>query len=325
MSTRFAMLTPPTLTPRLRWGLTVLVAVAGLLALLAVFQFMSNPYTPAGYVGYITRGALVGKAKYVGLQTGPTSTGLGWLLRVINVSITPYTYGEEFLGQNSVLSQDNLNVGFRVHIVWRVRPERVQAFVERYSTLGQGENPEQIVRVAYQNYLQEPFRTAARDAVQKLKGLDIKDKISEIGNTVQEQMATLTKDTPFEIIKVVVGNIQYPPEVADAVAKKLAATQNLERTDIEIKISQKEAEKRVAEAHGIAEAMTIINQQLTPPYLQYEAIKAQLAMANSQNHSIIYVPVGPMGVPLVGDIMGSTTASPPATSPAPATTPKTGQ
>ncbi len=325
MPVRFAMLTPPALTPRLRRGATILVAAAGLLTVLAVFQFMSNPYTPAGYVGYITRGALVGKAKYVGLQTGPTSTGLGWLLRVTNVSITPYTYGEEFLGQNSVLSQDNLNVGFRIHIVWRVRPDRVQAFVERYSTLGQGENPEQIVRVAYQNYLQEPLRTAARNAVQQLKGMDIKDKISDIGRSIQEQLAALVKDTPFDIISVVVGNIQYPPEVADAVAKKLAATQNLERTDTEIKIAQKEAEKRVAEARGIAEAMTIINQQLTPSYLQYEAIKAQLAMANSQNHTIIYVPVGAMGVPLVGDIMGSTAATPPAVSPIPATTPKTGQ
>jgi regulator of protease activity HflC (stomatin/prohibitin superfamily) len=320
MPVHFAMLTPPALTPRLRRGVTILVVAAGLLAVLAIFQFMSNPYTPAGYVGYITRGALVGQVKYVGLQTGPTSTGLGWLLRVTNVSITPYTYGEEFLGQNSVLSQDNLNVGFLVHVIWRVRPDQVQAFVERYSTLGQGENPEQIVRVAYQNYLQEPLRTAARNAVQQTKGLDIKDKISAIGRSIQEQVAALVKDTPFDIISVVVGNIQYPPEVADAVAKKLAATQNLERTDIEIRIAQKEAEKRVAEARGIAEAMTIINQQLTPTYLQYEAIKAQLAMANSQNHTIIYVPVGAMGVPLVGDIMGSAT-----TPPAPASPPKSGQ
>jgi len=310
----FTMLTPPTLTPRRHRAVIILVA-AGLLAVLALLQFMSNPYTPAGYVGYITRGALVGKVKYVGLQTGPTSTGLGWLLRVTNVSITPYTYAEEFLDQNSVLSQDNLNVGFRVHVVWRVNPERVQAFVERYSTLAQGETSEQIVRVAYQNYLQEPLRAAARNTIQQLKGLDIKDKINDIGLSIQEQVAALIKDTPFDIISVVVGNIQYPPEVADAVAKKLAATQNLERTEIEIRIAQKEAEKRVAEARGIAEAMTIINQQLTPAYLQYEAIKAQLAMANSQNHSIIYVPVGPMGVPLVGDILGSAATPPASASP----------
>ena len=40
----------------------------------------SNPETPAGYVGYLTRGALFGKTQFYGLQTGPTSSGLGWML-----------------------------------------------------------------------------------------------------------------------------------------------------------------------------------------------------------------------------------------------------
>ena len=35
-------------------------------------------------------------------ETGPTSTGLGWLLDVVNVSVTPYTYSEEFAGESSV-------------------------------------------------------------------------------------------------------------------------------------------------------------------------------------------------------------------------------
>ena len=46
--------------------------------------------------------------------------------------------------------------------------------------------------------------------------------------------------------------------------------------------------------------MEIINQRLTPTYLQHEAIEAQKAMVGSPNHTTIYIPVGPMGVPLVG-------------------------
>ena len=48
--------------------------------------------------------------------------------------------------------------------------------------------------------------------------------------------------------------------------------------------------------------MDVINQRLTPLYLQYEAIKAQQAMVGSPNHTTIYLPVGPMGVPLVGTL-----------------------
>jgi hypothetical protein len=48
------------------------------------FHLFRNPTTPPDYVGYVTQGALVGRAHFNGLQTGPTSTGLGWLLDVIN-------------------------------------------------------------------------------------------------------------------------------------------------------------------------------------------------------------------------------------------------
>ena len=60
---------------------------------LAVLGFAGcrNVQTPAGYVGYVTQGAIVGKSRFYALQSGPTSSGLGWLLSVINVSVTPYT------------------------------------------------------------------------------------------------------------------------------------------------------------------------------------------------------------------------------------------
>ena len=51
----------------------------------------SNPFTPAGYVGYLTKGAVIGHSRFYGVQRGPTSAGRTWLLDVTNVSITPYT------------------------------------------------------------------------------------------------------------------------------------------------------------------------------------------------------------------------------------------
>ena len=40
--------------------------------------------------------------------------------------------------------------------------------------------------------------------------------------------------------------------------------------------------------------------QLSGMYIQHEAIEAQKAMVNSPNHTVVYIPVGPMGVPLTG-------------------------
>ena len=98
--------------------------------------------------------------------------------------------------------------------------------------------------------------------------------------------------SPFVISSVVVGNVQYPSEVADAVARKLAATQELERKDTEIAIERKDRTKREVQAAGIASAMQIIRGQLSAMYIQHEAIEAQKLMVNSPNHTTVYIPVG---------------------------------
>ena len=46
--------------------------------------------------------------------------------------------------------------------------------------------------------------------------------------------------------------------------------------------------------------MQIIRGQLSAMYIQHEAIEAQKLMVNSPNHTTVYIPVGPMGVPLTG-------------------------
>ncbi len=280
------------------------IVVACLLVLSAVVWLFgsSNPETPAGYVGYLTQGALFGKTKFYDLQTGPTSPGRTWLLHVTNVSITPYTYTEPFEEKDSVLSKDNLKIAFRVHVVWKVRREGVKDFVEKYTTLYDDKKPDKIVQDAYSNFLREPLRTYARDEIQRLNGLEIKDKITPVGDAVFARVQALTKNTPFEVTSTVVGNIQYPEEVANAVAKKMATTQVLEQKATELKIEEQKKSIRIVEAEGIARAMEIIQAKLTQNYLQHEAIEAQKAMVGSPNHTTIYIPIGPMGVPLVGTL-----------------------
>jgi regulator of protease activity HflC (stomatin/prohibitin superfamily) len=279
-------------------------------ATLIWFLGSSNPFTPAGYVGYLTKGAIVGRSHFYGIQRGPTSSGRTWLLDVTNVSVTPYTYNEDFTGNETVLSRDNLKIAFRVHTVWRVDDTKVPLFMERFSTTaGRREvekEPDAIVKVAYGNFVREPLRTFARDEVQRRNGLEIKDALIPIGDAVLARIRAYAADTPFIITSVVVGNVQYPSEVSDAVSRKLAATQELQRKDTEIEIERKERTKREVQAQGIANAMEIIRGQLSPMYVQHEAIEAQKAMVNSQNHTVVYIPVGPMGVPVTGTFATTT-------------------
>jgi regulator of protease activity HflC (stomatin/prohibitin superfamily) len=292
----------------LRMSRSARLAFAGFPLLIAIIVLWlvgaRNPYTPAGYVGYLTRGAVFGRATFAGVQRGPTSAGRSWLLEVTNVSVTPYTYTESFSGDDAVLSRDNLKISFSVHSVWRIDPEKVPLFMERYSTtVSEGvlqKEPDSIVKVAYANYVREPLRTFARDEVQRRNGLEVKDVLIPIGDAVLERIRAYAASSPFVITSVVVGNVQYPSEVADAVSRKLAATQELQRKDTEIEIERKERVKREVQAQGIANAMQIIRGQLSAMYIQHEAIEAQKNMVNSPNHTVVYIPAGPMGVPLTG-------------------------
>ena len=54
-------------------------AVLALLSLIPLFLVWlagsGNPFTPAGYVGYLTKGALFGQTRFYGTQRGPDVAG----------------------------------------------------------------------------------------------------------------------------------------------------------------------------------------------------------------------------------------------------------
>jgi hypothetical protein len=283
-----------------------LILAAVLLPVALTLTACSNPATPAGYVGYLTRGAVVGKVTYVGLQTGPTSYGLGWMMSVYNVSVTPFSYTEDFTGEGAVLTKDKLTVGFRAHTIFRVRSDKVKEFMEQFTTLADAKDQ---VQFAFANFLKEPLRTEIRVSVAQVDAFALNENIGKINKEITDWAQARTTNTPFEVLSVVVGNMQFPPVVTQAVTAKLAAAQELETRSTQVAIARKDAEKRIVEAEGIARATQIIQQRLTPLYIQHEAIEAQKLMVNSQNHTTIYIPVGPMGVPIVNTVGWTGTAS----------------
>jgi regulator of protease activity HflC (stomatin/prohibitin superfamily) len=129
---------------------------------------------------------------------------------------------------------------------------------------------------------------------------EIKEKRKEIADAVTQELKLYLKDTPFILVSCVVGNIDYPAVVTQAVEKKLAAKQLLDEKTTQKEIAKKDAEIKIEEAKGIAEAQKIINTTLTANYLQHEAINAQVKMAASPNHTTVYIPSGANGIPLTG-------------------------
>lgn len=108
------------------------------------------------------------------------------------------------------------------------------------------------------------------------------------------------------ILIIAVGSLFFVVPVYNRYQKREYAQNEVSVNEIKIrqfeqliKVEQQKAEIRIVESRGIAESQKIINTTLTDKYLQHEAIQAQEAMANSPNHTTIYIPSGQNGIPLV--------------------------
>lgn len=71
------------------------------------------------------------------------------------------------------------------------------------------------------------------------------------------------------------------------------------QTEQLVHVQTQKAQIAIEEAKGIAESQRIIQNTLTPLYIQYLAIQAQKSQVEGQNHTVIYVPSGNNGIPLV--------------------------
>jgi regulator of protease activity HflC (stomatin/prohibitin superfamily) len=268
-----------------------------LLALMAVMYGLGfhNVATPAGYVGYVTQDSVFGQTRYVGLQQGPTSTGLGFLVHAENVSVTPYTYDENFTitanTDEAVVAHDKLKVQFSVHVVWHVKSDGVKDYVEHYAVISPsgGDNPDNVALNTYNNFVSPVMRTFAREEIEHFDGLDLKDHMGDIATNVTTRIREYVKDTPFEISAINVGAIQPPQGVTDAITLVQSMSSQITQKDQEIKIHEAAKNGRIAEAKGIEESMQDLNSKLTPEYLAWEAIKAQKAMAGAPNHTTTYI------------------------------------
>jgi len=98
-----------------------------------------------------------------------------------------------------------------------------------------------------------------------------------------------------------IGQIQFPKEVADAISRKIAKKQELERQEFVLAKTRKEAAIRVLEALKMAKQQRIISSTLDPLFLQQRAVQVYKTLGHASNRTIIMLPQSPegTGLPLV--------------------------
>ena len=267
------------------WDYSASSRNAGFVALflsLALGFFSLVRIVPAGTVGVVD---LWGNVAEASLKPGVNLVNPFVNLVVMSIQT------QEIKETMQVPSKEGLAMNIEISILYRLNPEMASNI---YKTVG----------IDYKEVVIVPqFRSAVREATvfYEAKGLYTSGR-EEISNKIFSDLEKMLKERGIILEKVLLRAVQLPSTVSVAIEQNLKAEQESEQMKFVITKESQEAERKIIEAKGIAEAQGIINKTLTQAYLQHEAIKAQMMMAQGNNHTTVYIPSGDNGIPLVRKI-----------------------
>lgn len=267
----------------------VLVVIVAIAALVAIFSIR---IVGAGEVGVIHT--------FGEVDTNPRPSGLLFKLpwasmETMNVRTQQFTMssasedvGALVGGTVNTLTSEGLTVGVDLTVLFRLDFSSAPGV---FRDLG----PQ------YQSVVLLPaIRGAIRDVVAQYTAEDLYTVAREtVGDLI---LASLVRDLEARGIvaeQVLLRDITLPTQIQQAIERKLAAEQSIQERAFRVLEAEQEADRRRAEARGQRDAQQLINETLTPEFLQFQYIES---LDTLEAGTIIYVPISPgTGLPVFID------------------------
>jgi len=253
-----------------------------ILIALGILLIMISPMLivqiPAGHVG----------VKYSwsgGVQE--SEFGEGWHIKPPWISVTKYSARTiEKTEAMHALSNEGLSVDMDATILYHIVPDKANEIHK-----GIGPNYESVV-------VMPQFRSVIREIVAEYQAIDIyTEKRAVLEQRVFDEVSRRLKEKNIVVESILFRNVDLPPQLKIAIEEKKKAEQEALRMEYVLKKEEQEAERKRIEARGISDANKIIANSLTENYLTWYWIN------NLDKHnSVMYVPIGDMGMPMFKNI-----------------------
>lgn len=185
-------------------------------------------------------------------------------------------------------------------VYYRVEPYKIADVEVKYAGMSR-KLPGGVSAPAY-DLVQTLTRNAAYEAVATRESLTVHQQRELIGQEIKRSLQLhLDENDPetFVISRAVVRTVTTDPAIEAAIQQAVNNQKKLEAMEIAVRIAEKEAEIRLREARGIAEANKVINNTLTPAYLQHESNKVLMAFAERGGTTTIVIPANMNVSPLI--------------------------
>jgi regulator of protease activity HflC (stomatin/prohibitin superfamily) len=193
------------------------------------------------------------------------------------------------------LTSDKLAVKIDATIWWKIVREDVK-MIRREISPDQDDIADMITFPALRSAVRDASVYYTFEDITSVKGR------TELTAKIDELLIKLTHNKGVLIDTVMIRNVvPEDKRVTEAIGRKLEQQQQLQAKEYELKKAEMDARIRIQNANGIAEAQHIIDQTLTPEYLQFEAIQMMKEVAHSPNSTFVFVPTSgnQLGMPMV--------------------------
>src|ERR1017187_4989796 len=177
-----------------------------------------------------------------------------------------------------VLTADGLEVVLDLTVLYRVLPDQAPNILREI-----GED--------YKNTIVRPItRTKIRDNAVYYDAVSLYSTKRDVFQTkIFDDIESDFKKRGLFLENILIRNISLPTSVKASIESKINAEQDAQKMKFVLQKEEQEAERKRIEAQGIADYQRIIATNLTDKQLQYEQIKANLALSTSTNAKVIVI------------------------------------
>jgi len=262
----------------------------------AVFQFLALVLA-IFLLGFLISMVIVIETGNVGVRKtlgdiDPEEVGPGIHLRMpLVTSIEEYSAKENPVELTDLTpkAQDNLSLrDFDVTVYYMVAAGRIADLRIKYA-LPPVRNGIGSIMPIY-DLVRKQARSAAYEAVATVPSLEIHKARQQLETVIRDSIQrSMDESDPntVTVTRVIIRSVRTDPSVEKAIQEAVSAEKKLQAKQVQVEIARKDAEIEIERARGIAKANKIINDSLTPEYLQHELNKALAKFAENGNSSVV--------------------------------------
>ncbi len=151
-----------------------------------------------------------------------------------------------------------------------------------------------------QRVLQPAVRSAARAVVGRYNPEQLySSKREAIQKEIFEETQILLENQYVQINEVLVRDVSLPPNIKDAIERKLRQEQESLEYEFRLTKASQEAERQRIDAEGKAAANRILSASLNDQILKEKGIQATVELSKSPNAKVVVIGSGDGGLPLI--------------------------